>query len=490
MSSQILPPRPHRSIKRPNAVPSTAGVGQSAREPQMKRIPPTAYADEQVKRHGRMLVYAYAFFAPLGTLSKIGSEHTSLGLSTACLALLILLRAPAVFHRILSHPVFFWLLLLMVYAGFSSYSLAFTIYTEEVVGAYRNLVTLVLYIVFAAAISTLDWTTVRLAMVARCLAAGMGISCALTLVDHFGVIDVPRVNEHTAVTTVGEVSVSQAHGPFNHRTSMAIYMAVSIPFFLLINNAGLGRPTRILLWGTILIASLVLLLSHNRAAPIAMALACGWFYVRNGLRVPIVVLKSLFVLIPLVIVVELFVPRVAEVYKMTIAASPLAFVVPHVAARTDASLMAVHDSDAMRLVLLREALRAVRENPFGTGFSHIYTMDYGWMDPHSIFTSLLVASGIFSIPWLLGFILRIYTTYRNAARLTSQRIALGAISTSLLALTLVALMHTAIYIGVAWMFLGLLISLESNAHRVLAEQFRRKHRLGTVRPRPARAALS
>lgn len=421
-----------------------------------------------------MLVYTYAFMAPLGTLAKLSDDHRSLGFSTLCMLLLILVRFPNALRLMMSQKLLLWVSVLLVYCLGSTLSRTGTPYPEELYNAYKNLLSLMIYTTFAASVASLNWTMPRLFMVARWLAIGMCISAGLTLVDHLGWVDIPRVNESHVVTVMDEgESVSQAHGPFNHRTSLAIYMALTISFFLTIRLSCPSPFTRSILWLASGLSLMVLLLSHNRAAPVAIGLSCGLFYVRNGLKLPILLIKTAIAVVPVMIVIEVFLPRIAEVYRTMLGMSPLAFLLPNNTVHNHNAVMEFHDSDTMRFELFKDVLRTIGESPLGTGFGNVYTLNYGWFDPHSLITAVFLASGIFAVPWLIGFAMNYIAMLRNAGSRVSDKMGMGALNTSLLALFLVGIMHNVLYIGIAWMFLGLLVSLD---HGEMKRQFVRRQR--------------
>lgn len=387
MSNMSQATLPRRAAGPRTNVPSLRGAAR----------PPAAYqfgSAVRQREHCRYMAYVLAFTAPLGTIPRIGSSGGSVGISTLCLVGIVVMRFPAAMQMLLAHRLLFWFAVFEAYLAFSSASRAFMPHPEELRLAYFNLANLVIYTMFAAGVASIGWNRETTSKLVRCLTLGVALSATMTAVDHLNLIDIPRVNERFAQSTFAGESIEQAYGPFSERTAMTVYLSLAVPLMLVMCGDPAEKRYRNLYLYSIIVASCSLLLSHNRAGPLAICLVCAWFFLRNRRQMQKLLLKAILAgTVILAIAVYVF-PGILHAYMHMLALSPLGPLLELGIEETMETRRMFRESDGIRLLLFRAVLRTLADNPFGAGLANVYTDDFGWYDPHSIYTATLMSAGL------------------------------------------------------------------------------------------------
>lgn len=369
------------------------------------------------------------------------------------------MRFPAAVQMLLAHRLLFWFAVLEAYLAFSSASRAFMPHPEELRLAYFNLANLVIYTMFAAGVASIGWNRETTSKLVRCLTWGVAFSATMTAVDHLNLIDIPRVNERFAQSTFAGESIEQAYGPFSERTAMTVYLSLAVPLMLVMCGDPAEKRHRKLYLYSMVVASCSLLLSHNRAGPLAICLACAWFFLRNRRQMQKLLLKAILAgAVILAIAVYVF-PGILHAYMHMLALSPLGPLLELGIEETMETRRMFRESDGIRLLLFRAVLRTLADNPFGAGLANVYTDDFGWYDPHSIYTATLMSAGLFAVPWAISLVIRYCSTLRDAVEIRPQQFLATGLHLGLLALMLIGVMHQVLFTNLFWLYLGVLAAL-------------------------------
>jgi hypothetical protein len=420
----------------------------------------------------------YCFVLALGFLARFSPYGLSgFGLTTILMVLVIVVRLPELL-RVMTEQRLLWLWLLLIgYIGTITFFDLQTILFKQ--WTYRELAVISGYVLFASAVATLNWTPAKIFSVAKYLMAGFFLCAMLIVVDEIGLVDVPRINDYPQ----GDFGLLPGYyyhfGQYGHRTTLALYVATSLAFLLVMVESELAD-----VWfrGGVLIVSAVywylLLLTQNRSGPAALFVALGLYFVFHvkvqrrmcAKRIPDFILPIALASVAFALVV----PYAFHYYFYLWASSPLiASLFPNLShlwtdetAGTIGNVVfgskcflpcveeqygaAVYRGDSIRLTLLRNALSAMQRNPFGSGFFY---------DIHiSFLTDVIYAAGIVGILWLLVYGVLFIPMVRKAARVGQFEIYAWALLTGIFAWLLMGIMYNASNLGLGWGFLGMMIS--------------------------------
>ncbi len=227
-----------------------------------------------------------------------------------------------------------------------------------------------------------------------------------------------------------------------------------------------------LLWLAGLTVFLLLLLSHNRGAVIAvvMGISVG-ILLLPGRKLTGIFALALLMATSALVITAMF-PRAAALYyyyftgDASVVASHFQPEVGELETYTDfaASIQEYKDadikeSDQLRLVYLKEVWEQLKERPLGFGPSKLVIGDKVG-EPHSMITYFLYAMGYAAIPWMLAMaafgIARLITAHRQLGADGFASIVIPACA--LVSWLAFGVMHDAIYFGVFWTILGLFVA--------------------------------
>ena len=107
-----------------------------------------------------------------------------------------------------------------------------------------------------------------------------------------------------------------------------------------------------------------------------------------------------------------------------------------------------------------ESLKSIYDSPFGHGLGLMYTYEYGYHDPHNIFSAIIWAGGIFGLIWVLCVIPvgRKYLFYSDSTNDDLSACA-NAFKVGILSWVLNNMTHNSLNMGAFWLILGIQIYL-------------------------------
>jgi len=412
-----------------------------------------------MKRLHVYVLAAYCFVVHFGNLFRFSSAETALGVST----LLGLLLAFSAFNRVPQQisktPMFKMFAILFVWAFFSS-----AMSPSGVITAYKSLGILILYLFMSASVSTWEFEKKDLSLVAKFLAAGLLLSGGLTLIDYLGWVNVPYCNQVVSGSHIGSDTsgsyVMQAGGFFPRRSAMAAVFSLSIAASVVIAISEKSWLAKAFYSVSALTGILSVMLTHNRSSVLAIGLALVGYVLLNNTfsmsrRVKIAALAGGFSVVAIVLALIYF-PAHVEVYKKKIASL------------LGGSEHTMTSSDHVRVEMLQNTLKSMASNPMGHGFGPVHSVSGRFAgkftDPHNLLTSWLWAVGAFAFLWLVLFLRTAFLTVIRAVEMRPELVPYyDAGRVALMAWFFHNMAHNSFGTGLAWLLLGIVISLRQRA---------------------------
>jgi len=401
-----------------------------------------------------LVLASYCFVVQFGNLFRYGSGEGTFGVSTGLAVLIIFLGISKIPNRISSTPVLSGLALLFGWFILSS-SLSPTGY----IGAYTRLGQLILYLCMAASISSWDFTEKRLKIVVYSMAVGLLFSSGLTIVDYQGWADIPHCNDVSVSTRIeGSTTtwIAQAGGFFPRRSAMAAVYSLSVTLSAIMALTTRNWIEKALFAAAAGIGGLAILLTHNRSAvfAIASALLAYLFFSKSfafGRRIKVIFLSGVMV-IGLFIVASAYFPEHLDVYKRKL---PLLF--PEASKDYSESQSR---SDSVRLQNLKIAFKEIASNPIGNGLGRIRNPDWGYMDSHNNFTSLLWAGGAFTLLWIVPFSLCTFKSLFSNVNMPPDALKyFDAFRFAIFGFFVHNMAHSSLGTGLFWISLAVILSI-------------------------------
>lgn len=380
---------------------------------------------------------------------RASTDEDAYGLTSILLVLIIMIglrRYARVFKK---QKIFLSLAIMMLWVAGTS------ILSTDLGRAFFRLANFAPYILFSAAAYSVSWSEKRLKTMLLILLFAGAISSAATLIDWYGVVKIPRVNERSVGADTGMGLVFQTSGPFTRRTGMAAFYCLLIPVaaIVFLETKRLAILTRCISLFVFVGCLLSLIISQNRAGVLSSLFAVcvyGIWMARNSLKIlRFVVIALLFTFLSLAVLRAAF-PEQLFAYQKSLGLAGL-----------DKS-EETQESDKLRGVLFLYALESLAENPVGNGYTELTGFGDGDLaDPHNNITQVIWAAGLLGIVWLIWFIPKII---KNALILQGKRYSgfgivryTNAIACGLLSFSLCGMMHTILGTGLAWFLFGLFL---------------------------------
>jgi hypothetical protein len=394
------------------------------------------------------LVCVYCFIVQFGALFRLSTEESVYGLSTLIGLTLIIIGVRRILHAFFQEIFFQMVLILAIWMAIAGSS---SEYNEG--GAMTSAVVFLLYGMLSATLARTYLTEYWLRQIWFFMVLGMGLSGILTIIDYIGIIDIPWNNEIAILSHVDGVSIQQASGFFPRRSAMAAYFSIPIAGAFTLAILHYEQKLRLFYLVTGSVGLICLFLTHNRSGVLSIVLSLALYIVyTRGLyffqRFRFVFL-GLLAISTIISVMIIYFPDHLAVY-----ARKLSFL-------SSFNSSGISESDYRRLYLLQVAIGSWFESPVGNGFTRLPVGVSRFMDPHSIVTAIVWGTGIFSVLWLpfCAFLLYRLITRLNQGAVHHRSIYIDATSCGLYAWFINNLVHNSMNTGLAWILLGVAISL-------------------------------
>lgn len=401
----------------------------------------------------RALFMVYMFLAPLGNVARFSTAEAGYGATT------VLLLAVVAFKFFPNLRVLRRDKLLFSLAILTAWMVVVSFVTPNVLAGVTGAVGFALYVLFACAAYRINWNSATLHRLLMSFVLG-GFVCSLfTIVDFFGIVDIPRFNEGTGLYTSTSLgSVLQASGPFPRRSALATYFALLIPLSAQLTRyiKPLRTSHRLICASTAVMASITLLLTHNRAgllgAWIAVALI-SLVTAQSPARFFRLVAAGVAVAAIGVWILVTYFPAQLMVYEALLKIGDMKIEGYY-----------VEGSDEIRLALFLHAIGSLAANPVGNGYTLVSGLPgHPSADAHNIATQIIWAAGVVGIGWLVFFSAVIVRRLRRLVSKESLRdptLRYGiVIASGLFGWAITGMMHQILGTGVAWLLAGTLIKL-------------------------------
>lgn len=388
---------------------------------------------------------------------KFGQEEGSLGITTIILLLIIILSFKIGVKSLFKSKLLFSLIPLVAWLIFAS------LFSYDVYLSLINGLTLILYLGSAIVSFEILNIETKISKVFLFFCIGGFISSLATLIDFFGIIHIPGVNEIKSGTNTEIGSILQASGPFARRSSMAIYftMIITIGFLYSILMKNINKIIRLIFFLSSVVCLITLLLTHNRSGILSSFLIVSvLLFIISGSFLKKVKFISYVILglSTLFLFIVNFLPDIWIAYQALLRIGDVS--------STDTSL---EDSDALRFELFKHSLSSLLNNPFGNGYgliSDLKDFDNGLIDPHNIITQIIWGAGIVGIIWIIYYAIEFISF---SIPLFSKRILQNnpskivyVIFGALASFFIIGMMHTVISTGIAWIFFGSYLHIAKN----------------------------
>jgi hypothetical protein len=281
------------------------------------------------------------------------------------------------------------------------------------------------------------------------------ISSSATIIDFFGVIKIPGVNEVEVGTNTELGTILQASGPFARRSSMAIYFTMIITIGILYGTImkNISLSSRILFYFSSATCLIALMLTHNRSGIVSaffVSFLVLFVYSKSTLKKIKFIFYVLIAFLVILYFIITYLPDVWHAYQALLRIGDVA--------STDAFL---EDSDALRFELFKHSFASILRNPIGHGYSLISDLsefDNGLIDPHNIITQIIWGAGFVGIIWLLYFAWNFFRLtmpiiFSNDRQINKNKVIFVFIGV-LASFFVIGMMHTVISTGMVWIFFG------------------------------------
>ena len=393
------------------------------------------------------LLCIYVMVVQFGSLGRYSDAESSFGLSTVIVAIFVLFGMQRLVWATIGERVFWVIGLLLLYLVIPS------VMSEEPIKSLLMLLQVACYIALAAVASRTFLSRSQVFTLWVCIAAGLFVSAALTIVDFAGLVDVPHNNDLWLTTKVGAEQVEQASGFFMRRSGMAAIFSIGIAGSLVFALAHASLAVRLFFLVTGSTGLLCVFLTHNRSGvlgPLAIVMVYALVSPRfRGLRKIGMLMVSIVIGMSFFFFIVRYYPEHASIYTAKLGFLGL----------SDTTW----ESDYLRIDLFIAAMRSMGSKPLGNGFSMVRLPSGIWLNAHNVVTAIIWAAGIFSLVWLPIFAATVFSYFRGTpSRRGGVRrpssVENDAVMCGLFTWLANGMTHNSLQTGLAWLLFGVLIS--------------------------------
>ena len=408
-----------------------------------------------LSRVGYSLLLLLCFLVPLGELTKLNVSALSGG-GIAMLGPTTVLALSIIAIGVLSGQMFKvlgrnrLLFLPYIYAAvaiFASFLLSDFMATY---GIYHGLF-LVLYYSVALSVVSLMSSRSQVLVVLLVLMFSGTLMTALAVIDHHGIVDIPRVNERSFSIEAEDqgVRVKTLSGPFRSRSEYAAHICLILPIsFVFALSKGCGIVFRSTAFACFLVMFYGVLIAGSRGLYLALMVF-----------VPYVVLF----IAPSRRVVNLFLAAVlfCSLIFLFSVFKPETFIA--IASRfSSLSFDSIRyvDYDMIRIHAFTQTLSELLYRPWGVGITQVYIWGRYW-DAHNVFTEFLRGAGVIGL--LLGYFF-FFPLVKRALRPRDIQVEVLLVA-SFLSFLAYNMAHSFWQTNVLWVCFGLYVAVISNPER-------------------------
>lgn len=382
-----------------------------------------------------------------------------MGIPSVLLVCIVVLRLPYLFQTIRKQEILQLLLILL------GYSLIITLISRgSIFGVnydYRQLCSILLYILFAGAIASFKWNEAEICLLVKFMVSGLMLTALICFIDGVGIVDIPRIND--SPVTHPDYDFYIPYGQFRHRSVMSLYLAVIYGFlFVISDDQKVGRVWR---YGILLSGGYffwLLIASRNRAGPSALILSLCAYYIFffwverkshfkkvSDFLIVIVFAGAIFGLTadPAILTsywnMWLGIPGISTVFNWFYGGG-----IPDLQLE---ETLRVLEGGMVRVNLVNDAISRLHTFPYGSGLR---------FDPHMWFVvDIIYTAGFFGVLWLMVVAGKSVGIVFKLLRKSPASNAVWAVVTGLTCWVLVGITYNSLNMGISWGFIGIFLSM-------------------------------
>jgi len=317
-------------------------------------------------------------------------------------------------------------------------------------------------------VASLKWKGYEIKLFGNFMVTGLLIVAIFAVLDEINVVDIPIINTNLMF----EVLYSDPLSQFGHRSIMSLYFGVMLPFLFVLEDVDdrFWFKSAVFLVGVV--NTFYLISSGNRSGIAAIMISISLYYIfnhKNKKRILNQYIPNF--LISIIIAVFLVFAYKPDNFKRFVflwANSPF---IGHITFNKtpirditfDGKVLSsehaenLYKSDMLRVTILSDTLNGIMKYPFGRGFMK---------NTHTHFiVDIVYSTGVIGIIWLTLFIKYfmefILKFYRNAY----DKKLFWLFVTPLISWFFVGIMYNSLYLGLAWIYFGIMLSLSDRKHQ-------------------------
>jgi O-antigen ligase len=399
---------------------------------------------------------------------KFGKEEGSLGITTFILLTILLISLKSAVKNLLKSKFFVSLFILIFWLIIAS------VFSYDPILTVLSGFTLILYLFTSTISFEILNSEKKIFYVFLFFCLGGLISSTATVIDFFGILKVPGVNETQVGTNTELGTILQASGPFARRSSMAIYFTMIITIGILYASIikNISKISKLLFYFSSITCLVALMLTHNRSgivSAIFVSIIILFLYSKSTIKKFKFIFYATIVFSVILYLIITFLPDVWHAYQALLRIGDVA--------STDTLL---EESDALRFELFKHSIVSILNNPIGHGYSLISDLsefDNGLIDPHNIVTQIIWGAGFIGLLWLFyfsgSFSKLVIPIILNKYRQTNKNKVIFVFIGVLASFFVIGMMHTVISTGMVWIFFGcfLQVSKKYNKQEIHVDNF-------------------
>lgn len=367
----------------------------------MTILPETKYI--RLRRVSIYLLYILAFLAPLGALSRAltaTSDIVSRGIfilpGPTTLIIVFLVAYGFISNAI---PAYLNRVRIWVYPFiFTTIALAAGLFHPDYLNASIRSLMFMVYMLLMIYLIILNIQPKEMMNLILFASLGMTLMLFLSLIDYFGILNIPLINERSLSLSVEErgLRIKTLSGPFRSRSEMSAFLSVILPVsFGYLFLPGAKKIIRIVLSFALIMGIFSVVVGGSRAMYLALFGSFGYI-IWNAIRSR--QLGKITIFIPFVIggIIAILIRNTDYLFLFFSRLGDISF-----------EKIVYSEGDMIRWYAFVDTMKDLMIRPWGLGFTQFMKFGRYW-DVHSVYTEFIRASGFIGIILLSIFSFKIF----------------------------------------------------------------------------------
>ncbi len=408
-----------------------------------------------------VFLYVYVFVITFGILQRSYGNPSGFGLSSALMAAIIILVFPETVKAILYHKLLqMWVILIVYLLAITMIANPSFPVTDD---AYKKIGGLFMLCLFCGAVASMTWNALRIRRIGNVMVFGLMIMGVMALLDDFKVLDISFMN----LCYMHDPPIKSPNAQFGHRSIMGLYLGIMLPFLFVLEDSKKQNWFRFTTIAVGICFLYFLIYSANRSGIAAATISLTLYYAfhlenKERLLNPYVPGFAISIILSFVLV---FWTRTLQGLYFLISwlASPIIADIPvvgEVAARFAAFKLnqlqtipanVIYASDRVRYEVIQNAVSGFKTNFFGAGFqsnTHVWFI-----------IDIIFAAGVVGVIWISISSFYVTRVFSYGFRTFPDKNIIWALLIPLVSWVFVGIMYNSLHIGLAWLFLGIVLAL-------------------------------